>query len=91
VTATVFELLNAPTLQVTPASVLAGVQENVGVPENPLRALKLTVELPLPPGAIVKLVGDALSEKSAIAAVKVEMPDQIPYTPVDEDNACTSQ
>ncbi len=92
VTATVAALLvKVPTEQVTPARELEAVQVNVGVAEKLLIGIRVRVELPLAPGLIVKLLGEALSEKSEAAVAKVEMPDHVPSRPSEGARACTSQ
>jgi hypothetical protein len=91
VTVAVLLLLRAPTEQVTPASVLATLQDKVTLPEKLLIGVKVSVDVPLVPGFIVKVLGEALSEKSGAAVVKLETLDQVPYTPLEEHKACTCQ
>ena len=91
VTAAVLLLLRAPTEQVTPASVLATLQEKVTLPEKLLIGVKVSVDVPLLPAAIVKLLGEALSEKSGTAAVKLDTLDHAPFWPLEGARACTSQ
>ena len=78
VTPSVLEL-RVPTAHVTPASELEALHEKPRTPEKLLIDVTVSVEVPLPPGAIVTLVGDALSEKSAGAVVKLNTPDQGPF------------
>jgi hypothetical protein len=81
-----------PTVQVTPASVLATLQEKVGMVEKLLIGVKVSVDVPLAPGLIVKVVGDALREKSGAAVVKLATLDQAAFWPLPEGAwACTSQ
>ena len=84
-------LLYVPTEQVTPASALATLQVKVGVAEKLLMGVKVSVDDPPAPGAIVSALGEALSEKSEAPVVKLDALDQVPYTPLEEDRACTSQ
>ena len=91
VTVAVLLLLRAPTEQVTPASVLPTLQDKVTLPEKLLTGVKVSVDVPLLPGFIVKVLGEALSEKSGTTVVKLETLDQAPYTPLEEDKACTCQ
>jgi len=92
VTVAVLLLSSAPTEQVTPASVLETLQEKVTLfPESPLMGVKLSVDVALLPGFIVKVVGEALSEKSPGTVVKLKTLDQAPYTPPEEDKALTCQ
>ena len=92
VTVAVLLLSSAPTEQVTPASVLETLQEKVTLlPESPLIGVKLSVDVALLPGLIVKVVGEALSEKSPGTVVKLKTLDQAPYTPPEEDKALTCQ
>ena len=93
VTVAVLLLSSAPTEQVTPASVLETLQEKVTLfPESPLIGVKLSVDVALLPGLIVKVVGDALREKSGAAVVKLATLDQAAFWPLPEGAwACTSQ
>ena len=92
VTVAVLLLLRAPTEQVTPGSVLEALQEKLTLlPERLLIGVKVSVDVPLLPGFIVKLLGEALSEKSGTTLVKLETLDQVPYTPLEEDKAFTCQ
>ncbi len=85
-------LVRVPTAQVTPASVLATLQVKVGVAEKLLIGVKVSVDVPLAPGAIVKVLGVALSEKSGAPLVKLDTPDQNAFWPLPEGaKACTSQ
>lgn len=85
-------LVMVPTVQVTPASVLATLQEKVGMVEKLLIGVKVSVDVPLAPGLIVKVVGDALREKSGAAVVKLATLDQAAFWPLPEGAwACTSQ
>ena len=91
VTVAVLLLLKAPTEQVTPASVLPTLQDKVTLlPERLLIGVKVSVDVLLVPGFIVKVLGEALSEKSGMV-VKLKTLDQVPYTPLEEDKACTCQ
>jgi hypothetical protein len=89
--AVLFVALKVPTEQVTPTSELEVAQVKVGVAEKLFTGANVRVEVPVPPGATVTLLGDALSEKSVAPVAKEDMFDQVPYTPLVEDNACTSQ
>jgi hypothetical protein len=91
VTVAVLLLLRAPTEQVTPASVLPTLQDNVTLPEKPLIGVMVSVDVALAPGFIVKVLGEALSEKSGGTVVKLETLDHVPYTPLEEDKAFTCQ
>ena len=84
-------VLYVPTEQVTPASELDGVQVKLGVAEKLLIGVKVSVEVPLVPGPIVKLLGETPSVKSGLPVVKLETLDQVPYTVLEEDKACTCQ
>ena len=84
-------LLYVPTEQVTPASALATVHVKLGVAEKLLIGVKVTVDDPPAPGTMVSELGAALSEKSGVTVVKLDTLDQVPYTPLEEDKACTSQ
>ena len=92
VTVAVLLLSSAPTEQVTPASVLETLQENVTLlPESPLIGVKVRLDAALPPAVIVKVLGETLSEKSPGTVVKLKTLDQAPYTPFEEDKALTCQ
>ena len=84
-------LLNVPTEHVTPASELDAEHVKVGVPLKLLIGAKVSVDMPLDPGLSVKLLGEALSEKSAAAAAKCDTLDHAPFAPPDGTSACTSQ
>jgi hypothetical protein len=58
--------------------------------EKLLMGVNLRVDVPLSPGAIVREVGETLSEKSAGTEVKLATFDQGPFWPADA-KACTSQ
>jgi hypothetical protein len=92
VTVAVLLLLRAPSEQVTPASVLLTLQEKVTLlAARPFIGVKVSVDMPLVPGLMVKVLGEALSEKSGGTVVKLETVDQVPYTPLEEDKAFTCQ
>jgi hypothetical protein len=85
-------LVRIPTEQVIPASELEAVQVKVGVAEKLLMDVKVSVDVPLAPGAIVKVLGVALSEKSGAPLLKLDTPDQNAFWPLPEGaKACTSQ
>lgn len=84
-------LLRIPTVQVTPASELEALQVKVGVAEKLLMGVKVSVDVPLVPGAIVNVLGEALSEKLAAPVVKLDTVDQSAFWPLTEGRACTSQ
>jgi len=85
-------LLRVPTAQVTPASVLTTEQVKLGVAEKLLTGVKVSVDVPLAPGLIVKLLGEALSEKPEAPVVKLDTLDQAAFWPLPEGaRACTSQ
>ena len=84
-------LLSVPTEQVTPASELDAVHVKVGVAVKLLIGVKVSVEVPLLPGLIVKLLGEALSEKSEAAVAKLYTLDHAPFWPPEGARACTSQ
>lgn len=85
-------LLRVPTEQVTPASELEGPQAKVGVAEKLLIGVSVRVDVPLAPGAMVRLAGAALSEKLDAAVAKVKTADHAPLWPLlDGARACTSQ
>lgn len=91
VTVRVLLVFSLPNVQVTPASVLATLQVKFVVAEKLLIGVKVTVDVPLPPGAIVTLLGETVSEKSAAGVVKLAMLDQVPFWPLEAASACTSQ
>ena len=92
VTIAVLLLLSAPTGQVTPTSVLEVLQEKLTLlPERPFIGVKVSVDVPLFPAFNVKVLGEALSEKSGGTVVKLETLDQAPYTPLEGDKAFTCQ
>jgi hypothetical protein len=68
-------VLYVPTEQVTPASELEALQVKVGVAENLLTGVKVSVDVPLVPGVIVTVLGEALSEKPAAPVVKLDTVD----------------
>ena len=72
-------LLRAPTEQATPESVLEALQVKVTLAEKLLMGVKVSVDVPLPPGAIVRVLGEALSKKSAGEVVKLDTADQTPF------------
>ena len=85
-------LLRVPTEQVTPASALEALQVKVGVAEKLLIGVRVRVDVPLVPGAMVRLLGAALREKSDAAVAKLETLDHAPLWPLpDGARACTSQ
>jgi hypothetical protein len=84
-------LVNAPTEHVTPASELDAAQVKVGVAVKLLTGVKVSVDVPLEPGLSVKLLGDALSEKSEAAVTNCDTPDHVPFWPPEVERACTSQ
>lgn len=85
-------VLNVPSKQVTPARVLETLQEKVMLPEKLLVSVRVTVDVPLYPGFIVKLLGEALSEKLPGTVVKLNTLDHGPFWPLPEAaRACTSQ
>jgi hypothetical protein len=85
-------LLRVPTAQITPASPLDTLQDGVTAAEKLLVGVKVRVDVPLVPGAIVKVLGEALSEKLATPVVKLDTPDQGVFRPLPEGaRACTSQ
>jgi hypothetical protein len=92
VTVTVLLLLRAPTEQVTPPSELEALQVKVGVAEKLLIGVRVRVDVPLVPGAMVRLLGAALREKSDATVAKLETLDHAPLWPLpDGARACTSQ
>jgi len=92
VTVTVAVLLaNVPTEHVTPASELDVVHVKVGVALKLLIGVKVSVDVPFDPGLSVKLLGDALSEKSEAGVAKCATLDHAPFSPPDGARACTSQ
>ena len=84
-------VLYVPTEQVTPASELEAVQVKLGLLEKLLVGVKVSVDVPLLPAAIVKLLGETPSVKPGLPVVKLETFDHVPYTPLVEDKACTCQ
>ena len=84
-------LLNVPTEHVTPASELDAEHVKVGVALKLLIGVKVSIDVPLDPGLSDRLLGDALSEKSAAAVAKCDTLDQAPFSPPDGARACTSQ
>ena len=84
-------LLSVPTEHVTPASELDAAHVKVGVAPKLLIGVRVSVDVPLDPGLSVKLLGDALSEKSAAAVARCDTLDQAPFSPLDGARACTSQ
>ncbi len=92
VTVAVLLVSSDPTEQVTPASVLETLQEkDTLLPERPLIGVKVSVDVALPPGGVVNVPGEALSEKSPGTVVKLKTLDHAPYTPPEEDKALTCQ
>lgn len=85
-------LERAPTEQVTATSELAALQVKVGLPAKLLMGVKVSVDVPLVPGLIVKLAGETLSEKSPGTVAKVDTSDHAPSWPLPAGaRACTSQ
>jgi hypothetical protein len=85
-------LLRVPTEHVTPASAPEAPQAKVGVAEKLLIGVRVRVEVPLAPGAMVTLLGAALSEKLDAAVAKLETLDHAPLWPLPEPaRACTAQ
>ena len=80
-----------PTVQVTPASELEALQVRFGVAEKLLMGVKVRVDVPLFPGEIARVLGEALSEKSGLPVVKLDTLDQNAFWPLPEGRACTSQ
>ena len=92
VTVAVLLLPSAPTVQVTPASVLEGLQEKVTLlAERPFMGVKVSVDVALLEGFNVKVLGEALSEKSPGTVVKLKTLDHAPYAPFEGDKALTCQ
>jgi hypothetical protein len=92
VTVAVLLLPIVPTAQVTPPRPLPAAQEYWMVPPKLFTNVKLSVEVPVPPGAIVTELGAALSEKSPGTVLKLETDDHGPFCPPPEGgSACTSQ
>lgn len=91
VTVAVLLFPSVPTEQVTPASVLDAVQVKLTLlAEKLLTGVKVSVDVALAPGLTVKLLGDALNEKSAVAVEKLEIVDQDALWP-EGTSAWTSQ
>jgi len=84
-------LLKVPTEQVTPASVLDAVHVKVGVALKLPVGARVSVDVRLDPGLSVKLLGEALSEKSPPGVAKRETLDHAPFVPPDAARACTCQ
>ena len=84
-------LVNAPTEHVTPASELDAAHVMVGVAVKLLTGVKVSVDVPLDPGLSVKILGDALNEKSEAAVANCDAPDHVPFWPPEVARACTSQ
>jgi hypothetical protein len=92
VTVAVLLLLRVPTEQVTPARALEALQVKVGVAEKLSIGFNVRVDVPLAPGAKVRLLGATLREKSGAAVAKLETLDHAPLWPLPEGaRACTSQ
>ena len=84
--------LYVPTEHVTPASELEAIQVKVGVAEKLLIGVKVSVAVPLAPGLIVRVLGEAPSEKSEAPVVKLNTLDHAAFWPLPEGaRACTSQ
>jgi hypothetical protein len=79
-----------PTEQVTPVRVPVLQVKVTLLVGMLLIGVKVSVDVPLAPGAIVKLVGETLSEKSGAAVVKLNTLDQSAFWP-EGARACTSQ
>jgi hypothetical protein len=85
-------LVRVPTEQVTAASVLATLQVNVGLPVKLLMGVKVSVDVPLAPGAIVKVLGEALRLKSGVLVLKAKTLDQAAVAMLGGGSmACTCQ
>jgi hypothetical protein len=80
------------TVQVTPANELEALQLKLTLPEKLLIGVKVSVDVPLLPGLIVKVLGEALREKSGPPPVKLDTLDQAAIWPLPGGaRACTSQ
>jgi hypothetical protein len=90
VTVAVLLVPTAVIAQVTPASELETEHVGVTLPAKLLIEVKVSVDVPLPPGAIVKLLGEALSEKSPAGVMKLDTVDHAAIWS-DGATACTSQ
>ena len=75
---------NAPTVHVTPASAPDALHVKVGVAVKLLMEVRVSVDVPLFPGAMVKVLGETLREKSEAPLVKLETLDHAPFRPVPE-------
>jgi hypothetical protein len=92
VTVAVLLLMRVPTEQVTPASALEALQVKVGVAVKLSIGFNVRVDVPLAPGAKVRLLGATLREKSGAAVAKLETLDHAPFWPLAVDaRACTCQ
>ena len=92
VTVAVLLLLRAPTEQVTPASELDGVQVKVTLAEKSLIGFKVSVDVWLVPGFIVKKPGEAISQKPGAPVLKLNTLDHAAFWPLPEGaRAWTSQ
>ena len=84
-------LLSVPTEQVTPAREVDAVHVKIGVALKLSIGVKVRVDVPLDPGLSVKLLGEALSEKSGAAVAKCDTLDHAPFWPPEGARAWTSQ
>jgi hypothetical protein len=84
-------LLKVPTEHVTPARELEAMQVKSGVAVKLSIGVKVRVDVPLDPGLMVKLVGDALKEKSGAEVTKFEGLDHVPFCAPEGARACTCQ
>ena len=81
----------SPTVQLTPESEL--VQLKVTLPGRKLSiGVKVSVDVPLAPGAMVKVLGEALRLKSGVPVLNTKTFDHAAVPPlVEGSRACTCQ
>jgi hypothetical protein len=82
-----------PTVQATPASELLGVQLKVTLfGRKPSRGVKVRMDVPIPPGEMITVLGETPRLKSGVPVLKVKTPDQaaVPLL-VEGFWACTCQ
>jgi hypothetical protein len=77
--------------QFTPASELDTLQVKATSPEKPFTGVTVMVLVPLLPAEMARLLEEDVIWKSASPVVKLQMLDQVPYSPLEEDRVCTSQ
>jgi hypothetical protein len=81
-----------PTVQATPASELATLQVKVTLVGRKLSTgFRVRVVVPVPPGAIDRVLGEALRLKSGVPVLKTKTFDQAAVPVLVGSRACTCQ